>query len=222
MIIDYNKEFRTDAKTDKDLWRTFTDERIMQGLAIQLSAGEAPSGMGKELNSPGCYLGYWPMFYSEALLMQHSGHNLDELMPDIAKGVALCMNVLNRPKKHIPFVEAVLFWDYLFAERLVTLHSTQDFIGNLLAEVSASGNYRNFKTDVFSLNHPSCVERHKFAIPIISEFLSKNNQFAEALFGQLNREQLRAAAMLYPADIWRPFCKSGKGKDFMLEHDLGI
>lgn len=222
MIIDYNKEFKTGAKSDTDLWRSFTEDRIMQGVAIKTSAGEPLSLTRKLLNKSGCYLGYWPMFYTEAKLMQNPGLSLDELMPDIAKGVALCMNVLDRPKKHIPFVEAVLFWDYLFGERLVTLHSTQDFIGALSIEILATGNAKNYHADVFSLNHPSCVEKHNKALPGISEYLSKNTLLAEAVFGRLNTEQLRSASMLYPAQVWRPYCKSGKGKEFMLEHDLGI
>lgn len=222
MIIDYKKEFRTDAKTDKDLWRAFTDERIMQGFAITLCTGVAPGGIAKALNNSDCYLGYWPMFYCEAMLMHNPGYSLDALMPEIARGVALCIEILARPKKHIPFVEAVIFWDHLICEKLVTHSSPEDFIDAILLENSVYGKFKHTQADIFSINHQSCVQRHKDALPILSQFLKKNTHIAEVVFGNLNREQLRSVAKLYPPEVWKPYCTSGKGNEFMLEHDLGL
>lgn len=221
MRIDFPNSFKSAPVSESDLLRPASNDRSMQEIAILHAAVLRWDDLGKKFKKNAVYLGLWPMYYAEVILLNDQGNSLDDRLNEFVEGMAFGIANSRREHKHIILQEAILFWDYLHSANHVSETKTVDMLRALIDEMSRRPQFGRTLADLFCLNHPNMVEEHKPAQTVIDAFLLQHTDVAEAMFKTLKGSFLKAMNTFNPA-VWKPYCQGSARIEMQLGRDLGI
>lgn len=222
MRIDYPKDFISEPASIADLLRPASNERALQSLALQHSGDYACSDIGHEFRKIAVYLGFWPMFYAEAMILNKLNEPLDDRLEDFVKGMVLGIESSMRIHKHIIFTEAALLWEFLTNAGFVRNVSTQDMLAGIVEEFRGRPQFHRVLTDLFGLHDINAVEDHHKAIPAWNRLLVSHPAIAESLLKPLKPDLFRNAMGILSPEVWKPYSKTSVRLDMQISRDLGL
>jgi len=221
MRIDHLNSYRPKSTSESDLYRAMTEERVMQGVAIQHHGDFGSDEIVRDFKKNKTYLGFWPMFYAEVMMLHNPNDDLDNRVGEFAQGLVFGIANSKREHRHIVFQEAVLFWDYLRNSSQVSQTTTIDMIHAVTEEFSRRPQFQRTLSNLFCLNGDNRVEDHAKALPALNAYLLAHQDVAEAMFKPLKGEFLRAMNT-YAPEVWKPHCKTSARIDMQMGRDLGL